>query len=157
MSKLKKIGRLLLVMAPVVFSLSLAEAHPVVAATDACASCGMVVTKYPGPKGVIEDGSHRAFCSARALACEVLAHGGKENAWVHDAGRTSWSNPDDAAFVRADAAWYVYASQKKAVMGPSLAPFVREADARAFQKENGGTLYRFDELTPGMLGCRAHN
>ncbi len=144
-------------VATVVFSLSPAVAHPVVAPEDACASCGMVVTKYPGPKGVMEDGRHRAFCSARALACEVLSHGGKERARVHDAAKTDWANPDDAAFIRADRAWYVYASQKKAVMGPSLAPFSSEADARVFQKENGGTLYRFDELTPGILGCRAHN
>ncbi len=148
---------MLALAAPAVFSLSPLWAHPVVAPTDTCASCGMVVTKYPGPKGVIEDGRHRAFCSARALACEVLAHGGKEGAWVHDAARTDWARPDDAAFIRAESAWYVYASQKKAVMGPSLAPFASEADARAFQKANGGTLYRFDELTTGILGCRAHN
>ncbi len=156
MVKAMKTGGMALV-ALAFLTLSPAGAHPVVEPADACASCGMIVSKYPGPKGVVEDGRHRAFCSARALVCDALARGSAQGAWVHDAGKTDWAQPEDDAFIDAASAWYVYASGKKAVMGPSLAPFSSEAAARAFQKENGGTLYRYDELTTGILGCRAHN
>ena len=36
--------------------------------TDECASCGMKVVKYPGPKGLLlSEGERKPFCSARAL------------------------------------------------------------------------------------------
>ena len=35
-------------------------------------------------------------------------------------------------------------------MGPTLASFAREEDAREFIKQYGGELFRFDQVTPEM-------
>ena len=47
--------------------------------------------------------------------------------------------------------------KKKAVMGPSLAPFSDKRAAEDFRATNGGKLYRFEDITTDILGCRAHN
>ena len=93
---------------------------PVIHTGERCASCGMEILRYPGPKGVIvmPDGTQKAFCSARALACELTKAGDVKGAYVHDAGKTGWTHPDDAAMIDARSAWYVYGSEMKAVMGP---------------------------------------
>ena len=103
------------------------------------------------------DGTQKAFCSARALACELTKAGDVKGAYVHDAGKTGWTHPDDAAMIDARSAWYVYGSEMKAVMGPSLAPFADKATAEKFQAEKGGKLLSAEELTAQVLGCRAHN
>ena len=36
-------------------------------------------------------------------------------------------------------------------MGPTLASFAREEDARAFAGKEGGKVYRFEEVTPAMV------
>ena len=134
------------------------SAHPQFLPTDECASCGMTVVKYPGPKGLLQsEGERKPFCSARALLCEMKAKGLTAGGIVHDAGKTDWAHPDDEALIAAADAWYVYASQKKAVMGPSLAPFSNKRSAEDFQATNGGTLYRFEGITTDILGCRVHN
>ena len=142
----------------VLLSVSSVSAQTAFQPTDVCASCGMTVVKYPGPKGLLETSDERkTFCSARALLCEMKAKHLADGGRVHDAGKTDWAHPEDDRLISAASAWYVYASGKKAVMGPSLAPFSDLAAAEAFQKTYGGTLYRFEELTTGILGCRAHN
>lgn len=134
------------------------SAHPQFLPTDGCASCGMTVVKYPGPKGMLTSGGERKpFCSARALLCEMKAKGLTAGGFVHDAGKTDWAHPDDEALIAASDAWYVYASQKKAVMGPSLAPFSDKRAAEDFRAAHGGTLYRFEDITTDILGCRARN
>lgn len=146
--------------AALIFAAGAAAAQtPVIHAGERCASCGMEILRYPGPKGVIvmKDGTQKAFCSARALACELAKAGDVKGAYVHDAGKTGWTQPDDAAMIDARSAWYVYGSKMKAVMGPSLAPFADKAAAEKFQAENGGKLLSPKELTAQVLGCRAHN
>ena len=128
--------------------------------TDQCASCGMVIKKYPGPKGliVLKDRSVQKFCSARGTACGYAAamkKSGVVHVFMHDAGATDWKNPDDSKLIDATKAWFVYGSKIKAVMGPSLAPFATKEAAEAFQRENGGKLMRFADLTPEALGCGA--
>lgn len=124
-----------------------------------CASCGMEILKYPGPKGILwtASGDKQSFCSARALACALLANKTVKKAYVHDAQKTSWTHPEDFAFIDAFNAWYVYKSEKKAVMGPSLAPFATKEAALSFQKKFGGELFQAHELTQTVLGCRQHN
>lgn len=128
--------------------------------TDQCASCAMVIKKYPGPKGliVLKDRSVQQFCSARGTACGYAAamkKSGVVHVFMHDAGATDWKNPDDSKLIDATKAWFVYGSKVKAVMGPSLAPFATKEAAEAFQKENGGKLMSFADLTPEALGCGA--
>lgn len=127
---------------------------------DQCASCGMVIKKYPGPKGliVLKDTSVQKFCSARGTACgyaAALKKGEVVHVFMHDAGAVDWKNPDDSKLIDATKAWFVYGSKVKAVMGPSLAPFATKEAAEAFQKKNGGKLMTFADLTPENLGCGA--
>lgn len=64
-----------------------------------------------------------------------------------------WEHPD-ATFIDAKTAWYVQGSSRKATMGKSLASFSTEEAAVAFRKEFGGTLYRWNDLTKEILGCK---
>ena len=137
-----------------------ATAASVISDTDQCASCAMVIKKYPGPKGliVLKDKTVQKFCSARGTACgyaEAMKKTGVVHVFMHDAGAVDWKNPDDSKLIDATKAWFVYGSKVKAVMGPSLAPFATREAAEAFQKKNGGKLMRFEELTPEALGCGA--
>ena len=131
---------------------------------DQCASCGMWIQRYPGPKGeiVFEDGSNLKYCSARGMACEYLkldsaAQAKVKGLFAHNTQGNDWKKPDDALFIDAKTAWYVYGSSMKAVMGPSLAPFAQRRAAEQFQKQYGGKLYRFEDLTKEILGCKQHN
>ncbi len=137
---------------------------PVLTAQDQCASCAMWITRYPGPKGVmvLADQSQEKFCSARGMVCGYLQSSAEKQKgitalWVHDAGRSDWKKPSDATMIDAKKAIYVYGSKMKAVMGPSLAPFADELSAKKFQKEYGGVIYRFEDLTKEILGCKQRN
>lgn len=136
-------------------------AAPVLTSEDQCASCGMWITKYPGPKGALEfeDGQVLKYCSARGAVCgmlEALKAGKRvKTVWMHDVADNDWKRPKADTMVDVRDAWFVYGSLMKAVMGPSLAAFRQERDARAFQKTYGGTIYRLEDLTAEVLGCKA--
>lgn len=121
----------------------------------------MWITKYPGPKGALEfeDGQVLKYCSARGAACgmlEALKAGKRvKTVWMHDVADNDWKRPKADTMVDVKDAWFVYGSLMKAVMGPSLAAFRQERDARAFQKTYGGTIYRLEDLTAEVLGCKA--
>ena len=125
---------------------------------DQCHSCDMWITKWPGPKAeiVMKSGNVYKFCSVKCMSCTIQRLG--ENAdmagiWVNDAGATDWEHPE-AKFIDAKTAWYVQGSSRKATMGKSVAPFATKEAALAFQKEFGGTLYRWDDFTKEILGCK---
>lgn len=131
---------------------------------DQCASCGMWITRYPGPKGeiILKDKTTLKFCSARGMACEVLklkAEGKLAGVamFVHNTNAVDWKHPADAHLIDAAKAWYVYASDMKAVMGPSLAPFADRQAAEAFAKAHGGKVYELKDLTQEVLGCKVRN
>ena len=118
----------------------------------------MWITKWPGPKAeiVMKSGNVYKFCSVKCMSCTIQRLG--ENAdmagiWVNDAGATDWEHPE-AKFIDAKTAWYVQGSSRKATMGKSVAPFATKEAALAFQKEFGGTLYRWDDFTKEILGCK---
>ena len=158
MMNFKKFAAVAAVSIFVGLTVSPVSAHPQFGPTDGCASCGMTVVKYPGPKGLLQSENERKpFCSARALLCEMKAKGLTAGGLVHDAGKTDWEHPDDEVLITVSEAWYVYASKRKAVMGPSLAPFSDKRAAEDFRAVYGGTLYRFEDITTDILGCRAHN
>ncbi len=126
---------------------------------DRCHSCSMVITKYPGPKGIVvlNDGSQLKFCSTREAYCYARKEENKSNVkaiLVHDAGKTDWAEPEDAKLTDGTKAVLVYGTKKRAVMGPAVAPFGSREDAEKFIGEFGGTIYEFEEITPELLGCR---
>lgn len=126
---------------------------------DQCTSCDMWITKWPGPKAqiVMKNGKVHKYCSVKCMSCTLIRLGDSDNIakiFVHDAGRVNWEKPGDTHYIDARTAWYVQGSSRKATMGKSVAPFSSKAAAERFQKEYGGTIYRFKEMTKDILGCK---
>lgn len=125
-------------------------------ASDECHLCGMIISRFPGPKGQIADQSQhiKKFCSTRDMFSYLLdpehSHNIK-NAWVHDMGKVPWQHPTNDYFIDAKSAWYVIGSSQMGVMGPTLASFSEPSTAKSFIAQFGGTLYRFEEITLNIL------
>ncbi len=134
------------------------EAKPVpIEAGDECHVCGMLIDKFPGPKGeVYVRGSDKVlkYCSTRDLFSELLQpemQAAVQEIYVHDMGATDWEHPSDAAFTDARSAWYVAGHDLRGAMGPTLASFAKRENAERFIAEHGGRLLRFDDITLEML------
>ncbi len=125
--------------------------------SDECHLCGMLITRFPGPKGeLIQQGNQQVkkFCSTRdlfAYALDPEHRASVQGIWVHDMAKVPWEYPDDEHFVNARDAWYVINSSKLGAMGPSLASFMDEADAKSFVESNGGEIIGFDKLSMDVL------
>ncbi|WP_051202194.1 nitrous oxide reductase accessory protein NosL [Ferrimonas senticii] len=126
-----------------------------------CHQCGMMVTKYPGPKGMITLKNNQpamAFCSSRDMFMFALQ---PQNARqiaemvVHDMGRTDWQTPSDEFFIDAKSATFVYGTSAKGVMGPAVPGFSTPELAQAHIDKFGGKIYRFDEITMALLNSNA--
>lgn len=132
---------------------------PVVAPADptsdtTCAMDGMLVMDYPGPKGQIryEDGSVEYFCDTIELISVTLNPEQRRKVlgvFTQDMANTNWDHPQ-GHWINARQAFYVQGSHQRGSMGPTLATFANAADAQKFQSHYGGSLYRFDQLTPEM-------
>lgn len=124
---------------------------------DECHVCGMIITGFPGPKGEAYqrgDGTPLKFCSTRDLFSFLLQPENEVNVtqvYVHDMGITGWEHPADDAFIDAISAWYVADHPRVGAMGPTLASFAREEDARAFAERHGGRLLRFEDIDLEIL------
>ncbi|MCZ4337335.1 nitrous oxide reductase accessory protein NosL [Shewanella colwelliana] len=124
---------------------------------DRCHMCGMMVKKYPGPKGVIALNSNSispSFCSTRDMFMFALQPENQrqvKHLYVHDMGKTDWEHPEDVHFIDATKAWYVYGTSRKAVMGSAVAPFSTRSEAEAFAKEFGGAVLEYDQITLPLL------
>ncbi|ABZ75132.1 NosL family protein [Shewanella halifaxensis HAW-EB4] len=124
---------------------------------DRCHLCGMMITKYPGPKGQVhlkEQSIVPKFCSTRDMFNFALQSENKrqiEALFVHDVAATDWEQPKDDAFTDATQAWYVYGSIKKAVMGPAVASFKNKADAVKFAQEFGGAVLPYEKIDIALL------
>lgn len=120
---------------------------------DECHLCGMIISNFPGPKGQAYsrgDEEVKKFCSTRDLFAWMLdpEHSHRvEAVFVHDMAVTPWDHPDDETYIDARNAWYVIDHRRQGAMGPTLASFSSEADARAFADQYGGELLQFDEIT----------
>ncbi len=132
-----------------------APAHGPVAieAGDECHVCGMIIQRFPGPKGgAFLRGNDRAlkFCSTRDLFSYVLqpeVEGRVQAIFVHDMAVTPWGRPHDRAFIAARSAWYVAGHRLKGAMGPTLASFATASDAGEFATSQGGRVLSFDDIT----------
>ncbi|WP_372972732.1 nitrous oxide reductase accessory protein NosL [Marinobacter sp.] len=120
---------------------------------DECHVCGMVITRFPGPKGESISGKEqqvRKFCSTKDMFSWVLQ---PENVkrdhvlYVHDMAETDWDHPDDTALIDAREAFYVVGSERTGAMGPTLASFAEESAAEAFASEFGGEVVAFADVT----------
>ncbi|MEZ9595395.1 nitrous oxide reductase accessory protein NosL [Shewanella sp. 10N.261.52.F9] len=124
---------------------------------DRCHLCGMMITKYPGPKGqLVLKGETIVpkFCSTRDMFNFALQPENKRQIThlkVHDMSVTDWDTPSDNAFIDATTAWYVYGTSKKAVMGPAVASFSSKEAATQFATEFGGAVLAYDQITIELL------
>ncbi|ATG75444.1 nitrous oxide reductase accessory protein NosL [Zobellella denitrificans] len=129
---------------------------------DECHLCGMVISRFPGPKGeAYEQGAEeiRKFCSTRDLlnwALDPENRHARQQIWVHDMGQTPWDKPDDEHFIDAELAWYVAGSTQTGAMGPTLASFGEQAVAERFASKFGGQVLKFEELTLENINPKGH-
>lgn len=133
--------------------------HTAEAITDheRCHQCGMMITKYPGPKGqvFIKQQPHSVkFCSTRDMFAFSLQPENQRQLtglFVHDMAKTDWDKPQDDAFIDATKAWYVYGTSKKAVMGPAVASFETKESATKFAQEFGGAVISYQQVNISLL------
>lgn len=121
-----------------------------------CALDGMLLADFPGPKGQIHY-TDRAepdfFCDLVELFHiyldpEVVVP--VRALFVQDMGKAAWDHPE-GHWIDARSAWFVHGSSRRGSMGPTIASFANEADARKFATEFGGTAVPFDGITPDMV------
>ncbi|MEH6453294.1 MAG: nitrous oxide reductase accessory protein NosL [Psychromonas sp.] len=124
---------------------------------DECHLCGMIISKFPGPKGELYQKTSEdivKFCSTRDMFSYLLQPENQrqvEQVFVHDMSKTPWHKTDDQYFIDARTAWFVIGSSQTGAMGKTLASFSLQDDAVAFTKEFGGDVYPFSEITIELL------
>lgn len=130
--------------------------------TDECHLCGMLITRFTGPKGellkkgisVQQSNTVHKFCSTRDLFSFYLDPENRRNVttiYVHDMSKMPWDAPDDSYFIDAKSAWFVSDSSKTGAMGKTLASFSKKEDAVLFSKEFGGTVLSFEQINLSIL------
>lgn len=121
-------------------------------AGDECHVCGMIITRFPGPKGeafVRHQQTPLKFCSTRDLFAWLLQPESAaivQAVYVHDMGKTDWDAPKASALIPAESAWYVVGSRRQGSMGPTLASFRERSAAEDFAGAYGGEILAFDEI-----------
>ena len=126
-------------------------------AGDECHVCGMIITNFSGPKGeaFLRTGARPLkFCSTRDLFSYLLQPESRAmvtQVYVHGMGASDWAHPTDSTFIDARMAWYVADQPMRGAMGPTLAAFKGQEQARAFIEQHGGRLLRFEEITLEIL------
>ena len=121
-----------------------------------CELDGMLLADYPGPKGQLfyADAAEPAFfCDTVELLNMLLRPEQVRKvaaAYVQDMGRADWDQPR-GHWIDARAAFYVRGSRRNGSMGPTLATFSGEAEARTFAGQYGGTVLRFEDIKPEMV------
>lgn len=154
-------------LAAVLASLSLAgcdraddrakTAAPVEITRDtACALDGMILADYPGPKGQVHYANQDApefFCDTTEVLAALLKPEQVRPiraAYVQDMAHADWQHPV-GYWIEAKNAWYVFGSKRDGSMGPTVATFGTEADARDFITKYEGKALRYDQIKPDMI------
>ncbi|HSD59278.1 MAG TPA: nitrous oxide reductase accessory protein NosL [Burkholderiales bacterium] len=131
-------------------------AQPVeITRSTACSLDGMVLADYPGPKAQMHytQGQPDFFCDTVEMFSVFLRPEQQKRVtavYVQDMGKTDWDHPQ-GNWIDARTAVYVHGSKRRGSMGPTVASFAREEDARAFAERHGGKLLRFAEVKPEMV------
>ena len=120
-----------------------------------CALDDMVLQDFPGPKAQIhyEQSAPEFYCDTREMFSIVLRPEQKRRivaVYTQDMGQTDWTHPQ-GHWIDARGAFYVVGSSRKGSMGPTVASFGAEADAKTFSAQYGGKVLRFDQVTVDMV------
>ena len=116
----------------------------------------MLLADYPGPKAQIFYAGQDAptfFCDTVEMFHTVLAPEQVKliNAvFVQDMGKTEWEQPR-SNWIAAKDAVYVLGSKKHGSMGPTIASFSQEVEAKKFIEQWGGKLLRYTEIKSDMV------
>ena len=126
---------------------------------DAATSCeldGMLLADYPGPKAQIHYAGQATpsfFCDTVELFNTMLRPEQVRKVaavYVQDMGKADWAQPR-GNWIDARSAFYVLGSKRHGSMGPTIASFAQELDAKKFIEQWGGRLLRYDEIKPEMV------
>lgn len=119
-----------------------------------CSLDGMTLADFPGPKAQIlyERGDPDFFCDTVEMFSIFLKPEQQRVVralFVQDMGQATWDHPT-GHWIDAKTAFYVAGSKARGSMGPTIASFAREQDARDFATREGGKVLRFGEVTPDL-------
>ncbi|NDP37825.1 MAG: nitrous oxide reductase accessory protein NosL [Rhodoferax sp.] len=126
---------------------------------DASTSCeldGMLLGDYPGPKGQIHYAGAPApvfFCDTVELFNTMLQPEQVRKVlavYVQDMGKADWDQPR-GNWMDAKSGFYVLGSKRHGSMGPTIASFAQESDAKEFAGKWGGKLLRYAEVKPDVV------
>lgn len=121
-----------------------------------CDLDGMLLADFPGPKAQIHfkgEAKPTFYCDTVEMFNTLLKPEQVKPiraVMVQDMGKADWDQPRGNWF-DARTGIYVLGSKRKGSMGPTIASFVQEADARAFSSQHGGKVLRFGEITRDMV------
>ncbi len=121
-----------------------------------CDLDGMLLADYPGPKAQIFYAGQDLptfFCDTVEMFHTILAPEQVKlinAAFVQDMGKADWEQPR-GNWIPAKDAVYVLGSKKHGSMGPTIASFGQETDAKKFAEQWGGKLLRYAEIKPEMV------
>lgn len=119
-----------------------------------CSLDGMTLMDYPGPKAqiVYDKGEPDFFCDTIEMFSIFLKPEQSKPVravYVQDMGQADWNNPT-GHWIDAKTAFYVVGSKRRGSMGPTIASYAREQDARELAGKEGGRVLRFAEVKPDM-------
>lgn len=120
--------------------------------------CGMAILEHPGPKGhifVAGEGAPLWFSSVRDAFTYYFLDGATRKLlafYVNDMAQGTWEKPAPGSWIQAEQALFVVESRRQGGMGgQELVPFRERTAAERFQKEHGGRILPFAEVTREMV------
>lgn len=125
-------------------------------ASTTCELDGMLLADYSGPKAQIRYAGQEAptfFCDTVEMFHTLLAPEqikAVQAVYVQDMGKADWEQPR-GYWTDARSGFYVLGSKRHGSMGPTIASFAQELDAKKFAQQWGGRLLRFAEVKPEMV------
>lgn len=123
-----------------------------IASNTACSLDGMLLADYAGPKAQIhyaDSDTPDFFCDTVEMFSLYLKPEQVRPVralFVQDMARADWNRPR-GHWIDARSAWFVLGSRRHGPMGPTIASFAAEADARRFATEHGGDVLPFAGVT----------
>ncbi|MFZ3220507.1 MAG: nitrous oxide reductase accessory protein NosL [Rhodoferax sp.] len=121
-----------------------------------CDLDGMLLADFPGPKAQIHfkgEAKPSFYCDTVEMFNTLLKPEQVKAiraVLVQDMGKADWDQPRGNWF-DARTGFYVLGSKRKGSMGPTIASFAQETDAKAFAAKNGGRVLRFSDVKPDMV------
>lgn len=121
-----------------------------------CSLDGMLLSEYPGPKAqIFYEGQDKPdfFCDTIEMFHTVLLPEQVKKIraiFIQDMGKADWENPSGNWF-DARQGYFVMGSQRTGSMGPTIASFAQEADAKIFIAKWGGKLLKFSDIKADMV------